>query len=47
VSEPDPKAFERFRALTKRVMATPKNEIDAREAKYQQLRKTKNRKRHR
>jgi hypothetical protein len=48
VAEPAPKTpFENFRALTKRVIATPKSEIDSREAKYQQARKTKNRKRHR
>jgi len=40
-------AFEQFRAFTKRVIATPKSEIDAREAKYRSGRKTKNRKRHR
>jgi hypothetical protein len=44
-SEPTP--FEKFAALTKRVVAVPKSEIDAREIKYRAARKNKNRKRHR
>lgn len=47
MSEAKPTAFENFTALTKRVMSTPKSEIDAREIKYQAARKNKNRKRHR
>jgi hypothetical protein len=47
VSEAKPTAFENFRALTKKVIATPKSKIDAREVKYQAARKNKNRKRHR
>jgi hypothetical protein len=42
-----PTAFENFKALTKRVMSTPKSEIDAREVKYRSGRKNKNRRRHR
>ena len=38
--------FERFKRLTASVMSVPKSKIDAREAKYRQARKTKNRKRH-
>jgi len=45
VSTPTP--FENFRALTKKVLGTPKSEIDAREIKYRAARKAKNRKRHR
>jgi hypothetical protein len=40
-------AFENFRALTKRVIATPKSDIEAREVKYRNGRKNKHRKRHR
>jgi len=47
VSEGTPTAFENFRNLTKRVLSIPKKEIEAREIKYQAVRKNKNRKRHR
>jgi hypothetical protein len=43
----DEKAFDKFRDLTAKIMAVPKSKIDAREAKYRQARKVKNRKRHR
>jgi hypothetical protein len=39
--------FERFKNLTERVMSVPKSKIDAREVKYRDGRKAKNRKRHR
>lgn len=47
VSEMSSTAFEKFHALTKKVISVPKSKIDAREAKYRQARKPKNRKRHR
>jgi hypothetical protein len=47
VPGPPKTPFENFRALTKRVIATPKSEIDAREVKYRNGRKNKNRRRHR
>jgi hypothetical protein len=47
MSESKPTAFENFRALTKKVLATPKKEIDEREIKYREARKTKARKKDR
>ena len=41
------RAFDNFRDLIAKVMSVPKSKIDAREAKYRQARKTKDRKRHR
>jgi hypothetical protein len=42
-----PTAFDNFRALTKQVMETPKSGVDAREVKYRNGPKNKNRRRHR
>lgn len=47
MSEAKPSAFETFREAAKKIIAVPREELLKREAKYQQARKVKNRKRHR
>jgi hypothetical protein len=39
---PDPKAFERFRQLAKRVVSVPKSEIDRRAKEWRETRKAEN-----
>ena len=38
--EPDPKAFERFRKLVKKVVGVPKSEVDRRAAEWKAARET-------
>jgi hypothetical protein len=47
MSQAKPTAFENFRALTKRVITTPKSDIDTHNVKYRNGRKNKKRRRHR